>query len=86
MSSNPDSRRGKVNGRYFDGTRYVVVVPPLELVVVMTFCGGTSAGPVNAVGVWSSASPMNALTADRRFDGLSGKSAIPSYAATTTVV
>ena len=34
---------GMTSGRCFSGIRYVVVVAPLELTVVLMFCGGTMA-------------------------------------------
>ena len=46
---------------------YVVVVAPLELTTVRMFCGGTSAGVVNADGVCPMAAPKVALATATRF-------------------
>ncbi|CKQ86002.1 Uncharacterised protein [Mycobacterium tuberculosis] len=50
------------------------------------FCGGTSPGPVNPIGVCAMAAPMAALATANRLSGRSGKSLKPSYAVTTWLV
>ncbi len=43
--------KGNTSGRCCSGIRYVVVFAPLELTVVLMFCGGTMLGLVNATAV-----------------------------------
>ena len=48
------------------------------------FCGGTILGLVNATAVWPVARPTTALRRDIQLSGLSGQSAMLSYAETNS--
>src|SRR5215213_3685908 len=79
-------RSGCVSGNTLAGRKYVVVVALRELVVTVMFSGGTSAGLVYALGVWTNAIASAEFSNATRFHGRSGKSAAASYSPTTTIV
>ncbi|SKM10200.1 Uncharacterised protein [Mycobacteroides abscessus subsp. abscessus] len=60
--------------------KYVVVVPPRELVSVTILRVGTIFGLVKAIAVWPVARPAMALATANRLSGRSGQSAMLSYA------